>query len=75
MASAKRRKSAIYAEILDYGLSCDAFHMTNPHEAGVVRCMQNALTRAGLKPEEIDEIFDFKYHLKNVDKIFRHVGI
>lgn len=48
--------SDIYAEILGYGLSCDAKHMTNPSEDGIARCIQNALNETNLKPKDIDYI-------------------
>ncbi len=66
--SAKRRKAGTYAEILDYGLSCDAHHMTNPNEDGVTRCMQNALARAGLKSEDVDYISAHGTGTRNNDK-------
>jgi 3-oxoacyl-[acyl-carrier-protein] synthase II len=53
---ARERKATIYAEVLGYGLSCDAFHMTNPQVEGVAKCMENALKESGLKPEDIDYI-------------------
>ncbi len=54
--SALERKAPIYSEILGYGLSCDAFHMTNPQVDGVVDCMLNALERTNLTPADIDYI-------------------
>lgn len=53
---AKERNAHIYAEILGYGLSCDAFHMTSPHEDGIAACMENALKETNLNPEDIDYI-------------------
>lgn len=46
----------IYAEILGYGLSCDAGHMTIPSADGVVRCMQNAIKETNIKPEDVNYI-------------------
>ncbi len=58
LESALERGATIYAEIVGYGTSCDAFHMTAPHESGegMARAMKNALRDAGLKPEDIDHI-------------------
>jgi 3-oxoacyl-[acyl-carrier-protein] synthase II len=53
---ARKRKAPIAAEILGYGLSCDAFHMTNPQAEGVARCMNNALINSRTKPEDINYI-------------------
>jgi len=54
--SAQKRKAHIYAEILGYGLSCDAFHMTNPQVEGVAECMASALKDACLYQQEVDYI-------------------
>lgn len=56
LENALSRKATIYAEILGYGLSCDAFHMTNPQVEGVADCMSKALAEAHLKPEDVDYI-------------------
>ena len=50
---AKARGAHIYAEVVGYGLSGDAFHITTPSTDGPVRCMRMALRNAGLKPEDI----------------------
>ncbi len=55
---AKKRGAKIYAEVVGYGLSGDAHHVTAPAEDGhgAFRAMQNALRRAQLNPEDIDYI-------------------
>ena len=53
---AQERNAKIYAEILGYGLSCDAHHMTQPSEDGIVRCMEKALKQSGVSKDGVDYI-------------------
>jgi 3-oxoacyl-[acyl-carrier-protein] synthase II len=55
---AKRRGAPIYAEIVGYGLSGDAYHMTAPSEDGDGgrRVMDMAIRKAGIRPDEVDYI-------------------
>lgn len=55
---AKARGAKIYAEVVGYGCSSDAYHITSPEEtgAGAARAMTNAMEDAGVKPEEITYI-------------------
>jgi len=55
---AKKRGANIYCELVGYGMSGDAYHMTSPSEGGegAARCMVNALNDAGLNPEDVDYI-------------------
>ncbi len=55
---AKKRGAKIYAEIIGYGMSGDAYHITAPHPegSGGFRSMQNALRRAKINPDDVDYI-------------------
>jgi len=58
LARAQKRGANILAEILAYGASADAYHITQPDEdgGGAARAMQTALNKAGLKTTEVDYI-------------------
>lgn len=53
---ALERGAPIYAEILGYGLSCDAYHSTAPDPGGIARAMGKALNEAGLTYKDVDYI-------------------
>ena len=55
---ARARGSHVYCELVGYGMSADAHHMTAPAEdgAGAVRVMQNAIRSAGIEPSEVDYV-------------------
>ncbi len=58
MEHAKRRGATIYAELVGFGMSADAYHMTAPSEdgEGAARCMSNALKNAKINPSEVDYV-------------------
>jgi len=58
LESAKRRGAKIYAEIVGYGMTSDAYHITQPDEtySGIVRVMQRAIKDAGIEPQQIGYI-------------------
>ena len=58
LAVAKRRNAPIYAELVGYGMSADAYHITAPSEDGDggMRVMASAIDDAGITPERIDYI-------------------
>ncbi|GAA2455459.1 beta-ketoacyl-[acyl-carrier-protein] synthase family protein [Streptomyces mauvecolor] len=54
--SALARGARIHAEVLGYGLNCDAHHPVAPDRDSLARCMEIAHRNAGVKPEDIDFI-------------------
>ena len=56
MESALARGARIYAEVLGYGLNCDAHHPVAPNEDSVTNCMRLALDNADVKPSDVDFI-------------------
>jgi len=58
LEGARSRRAPIYAELVGYGMSADAFHITAPSEdgEGAVRVMSLALEKAGVRPDEVDYI-------------------
>jgi 3-oxoacyl-[acyl-carrier-protein] synthase II len=55
---AKKRGAKIYAELIGFGMSGDAYHMTSPPEdgEGARQCMANSLQDAGITPDKVDYI-------------------
>ena len=55
---ARRRGAPVYAEVVGYGATCDAYHMTQPAPEGVgaAECMAHALDDAGLSPADVGYI-------------------
>lgn len=56
LESAQKRAANIYAEILGYGLSCDAYHMTAPSVEGIIRVLEKAIKNSGIRKEDVDYI-------------------
>ncbi|MEW6382213.1 MAG: beta-ketoacyl-ACP synthase II [bacterium] len=58
MNHAVNRGAKIYAEVIGYGMSCDAYHISapDPEGNGAVLCMQNALRDARIEPSEVQYI-------------------
>ena len=58
LESAKARGAEIICEIVGFGMSGDAYHITSPAEggAGMAQCMRTSITNAGLEPSQVDYI-------------------
>ena len=54
MEDAQKRNTGIYSEMAGYGFSSDSFHMTIPHEEGIIRVLRNVLNNSGIDPSEVD---------------------
>jgi 3-oxoacyl-[acyl-carrier-protein] synthase II len=54
--SARRRGVRIYAEILGYGINCDASHMVAPDRPSISECIRRAHRNAGIAPDQVDMI-------------------
>jgi 3-oxoacyl-[acyl-carrier-protein] synthase II len=78
--AAKKRGAKIYAEVAGYGLTGDAYHLTQPapEGEGAARCIQMALRTAGIEPEKVDFInahgtstfFNDLYETMAIKKVF-----
>lgn len=56
LENALKRKANIYAEVLGYGLSCDAHHMTAPSVEGIIEVIKRAIKHSGISLDEVDYI-------------------
>jgi 3-oxoacyl-[acyl-carrier-protein] synthase II len=80
--SAIKRNAPIYAEILGYGVSCDAKDMTNPDSSSVARAMQKSLKSSGIESDQVDYISahgtgtaeNDKAESEAYHKVFGHLG-
>ncbi|MBM3226121.1 MAG: beta-ketoacyl-ACP synthase II [Candidatus Tectomicrobia bacterium] len=80
LQQARQRGATIYAEVLGYGMSADAYHMTqpDPEARGVALCIQQALHDAALPPEAVEYInahgtstpYNDKFETLAVKKVF-----
>ena len=68
LESARKRGAHIYAEVLGYGLSCDARHMTHPVVEGISKAMMKAMENSGVKSSQIDYISAHGTGTKENDK-------
>lgn len=56
LETAKKRRAHVYAEIFGYGMSCDAYHMSEPNVDGVVKALNKVLRNSVVEPADIDYI-------------------
>jgi 3-oxoacyl-[acyl-carrier-protein] synthase II len=56
LETALERGAHIYAEVLGYGVNCDAKHMVNPHAPSIAECIRNAHKRASVTAGQVDYI-------------------
>jgi 3-oxoacyl-[acyl-carrier-protein] synthase II len=56
LESAKARGAQIYAEVLGYGLNCDAHHMVAPDAGSIAACIRRAHANAGIRPDQVQYI-------------------
>ncbi|MBT2210936.1 MULTISPECIES: beta-ketoacyl synthase [Actinomadura] len=56
LEAARERGATIYAEVLGYGMTCDAIHPTAPDADSIARCTRIAHRRSGVRPEQVDYI-------------------
>lgn len=56
LESARARGAQVYAEILGYGVNCDASHMVAPDRSSIADCMRRAHRQAGIRPGDVDMI-------------------
>lgn len=56
LESAESRGAPIYAEVLGYGMNCNADHMTRPNRKRIVECIELAHKNAGIHPADVDYI-------------------
>jgi len=56
LESAKKRGADIYCEIVGYGLSCDAYHMTAPSMEGITGVMETAIKNCGIEKSDVSYI-------------------
>jgi len=56
LAGAKARGAHIYAELLGYGMTCDAYNMVAPEPVSIASCIRRAHVNAGIRAEDVDYI-------------------